>query len=37
MAPDITVKLVIRILVVLVSGPSKREIIILSIVQKLPS
>ena len=30
MAPDITVKLVIRILVVLGSGPSKNEVIILS-------
>lgn len=30
MAPDITVKLVIRTLVVLGSGPSKNEVIILS-------
>ena len=30
MAPDITVKLVIRVLVVLSSGPSKNEVIILS-------
>lgn len=30
MAPDITVKLVTRILVVFGSGPSKKEVIILS-------